>query len=68
MGSNKEYYYGKDANEKAESLKKVKDDSKNWLIYYIDENTNDKYVKVFLESHLQGGGPPRLIKISDFPF
>ncbi|WP_340067332.1 Imm27 family immunity protein [Ascidiimonas aurantiaca] len=65
---NKDYYYGKEADDKAESLKEIKVDSKNWRTYYLDENTNDKYVMVYLESHLQGGGPPRLIRISDFPF
>jgi len=68
MEENKDYYYGEEANNKAESLKEVEVDSKNWKTYYVNEDTNDKYVMVYLESHLHGGGPPRLIRISDFPF
>lgn len=68
MEKNKDYYYGQEADEKAETLKKVKVDSKNWHIYYLDESTGDKYIKIYLEGHLQGGGPSRLIRISDFPF
>jgi len=67
MEKNKEYYLGEEAEKKANSLKKVKVDDENWRVYYLDEETNDKYVKVYLESHLHGGGPPRLIKISDIP-
>lgn len=68
MKNNKEYYYGQEAEEKSAQLKKVKVDNEKWYIYYEDEETNDKYVKIYLEAHLHGGGPPRLIKISDFPF
>ena len=67
MEKNKEYYFGEDAEEKVKTLKKVKVDNENWRIYYLDEETDDKYVKVFLESHLHGGGPPRLIKITEIP-
>lgn len=68
MEENKDYYYGQEAEEKITTLKKIKSDDVRWYVYYIDEETGDKYVKIYLEGHLHGGGPPRLIRISDFPF
>ena len=67
MEENKDYYHAEDAERKADTLKKVKVDDENWKIYYVDEETGDSYVKVYLESHLQGGGPPSLIRISEIP-
>lgn len=64
----KEYYVGEEASEKAATLKEVKKSADGWDTYYIDEKTNEKFIMLYLESHLQGGGPPRLIKLSDFPF
>lgn len=67
MENNKDYYYGKDAEEKTATLRKVKVDDENWRTYYTDDETGDNYVKVYLESHLHGGGPSRLIKIGEIP-
>ena len=55
-------------NEKKQTLKKIKVDNINWLIYYLDERNNEKWVEEFPHSELQGGGPPQLRLLDKFPW
>ena len=36
---------------KRDSLKQVQIDGENWLIYYIDEKSDEKWVKKYPNSH-----------------
>jgi len=54
--------------QKINALKVEKIDSKNWLTYYIDEATNEKWIKEYLYPEMQGGGPPQLRRIDKFPW
>ncbi|MFH1149060.1 MAG: Imm27 family immunity protein [Actinomycetota bacterium] len=46
-----------------EHLTKVRVDSNNWAIEYVDEKTGERWIMDFPQGYLQGGGPPRLRKI-----
>lgn len=61
----------KDAIEmelKIKELKKVKIDGENWVTYYIDEKTSEKWIKEYPNSSYHGGGAPTLTKIEKFPW
>jgi hypothetical protein len=53
---------------KRASLKQIQIDGVNWLIYYFDEETGEKWVEEYPHSELHGGGPPQLRKIEKFPW
>lgn len=60
-----------DLNElykKLEVLKEVKADPVNWLIYYLDEKTGEKWLKEYPHSEYHGGGAPQLRLIDKFPW
>jgi len=59
---------GSSLNEKVKNLKKIKVDGKKWLVYYLDSETNEKWVKDYPESDYHGGGAPRLSLIDKFPW
>jgi len=54
--------------KKEASLKKIKIDNINWLTYYLDENTGQKWVKEYPHSEYHGGGAPQLRLIEKFPW
>ena len=51
-----------------EKLTKVRIDKENWLVYYLDERTKEKWVKEYPYSEMHAGGPPQLRKIEKFPW
>jgi hypothetical protein len=53
---------------KLNKLRKVKTDNHKWLIYYIDEANNQKWVKEYPESEYHGGGLPQLRELPRFPW
>jgi len=53
---------------KKASLKQIRIDSVNWMTYYIDEKTNEKWVEEYPYAEMQGGGPPQLRLIQIFPW
>ena len=53
---------------KRDMLKKMQVDIDNWLVYYLDEKTGEKWVSEYLFSERQGGGPPQLRQIEKFPW
>ena len=59
---------GEGLYRKIETLKQIKVDSDNWLIYYIDDANNEKWVKEYPESEYHGGGRPQLRLIRYFPW
>ncbi|MBC7873666.1 MAG: hypothetical protein H7Y01_06710 [Ferruginibacter sp.] len=54
--------------EKIKTLKQIKIDGENWLIYYVDEINGDKWVKEYPESEYHGGGPAQLKLVEKFPW
>lgn len=59
---------GDELDLKKIKLQKVRVDNINWLVYYIDENTNEKWVEEYINSGLHGGGPPQLRLLDKFPW
>jgi hypothetical protein len=53
---------------KLETLKEVKVDPVNWVAYYLDETTNEKWLKEYPHSEYHGGGVPQLRLIEKFPW
>ena len=59
---------GSEFYTKKESLKKVKVDTVNWNVYYIDDKTNEKWIEEYLYPERQAGGPPQLRLMDKFPW
>lgn len=59
---------GQEFYSKKGTLKKVKTDSDNWNIYYLDETTGEKWIQEYPYSEMQAGGPPQLRLINKFPW
>ena len=59
---------GIELESKEIQLIKVKTDSINWVVYYLDETTNEKWVKEYPQSENHGGGFPQLRLIDKFPW
>ena len=53
---------------KKETLKKIKVDKINWEAFYIDEESNEKWIEEYPFSEMQEGGQPQLRLISEFPW
>jgi hypothetical protein len=68
MESRKTILSGALLDNKLESLRRVKVDSTNWTVFYIDIMTNEKWVKEYPHSDMHGGGAPILKKIEKFPW
>ena len=49
-------------------LSQVRVDSENWLIYFINKETAEKWIKEYLNSGYHGGGTAQLRKIEKFPW
>jgi hypothetical protein len=45
-------------------LKQVRVDPENWEIEYVDERTGEKWLMDYPHAELQGGGSPRLRRVS----
>ena len=54
--------------EKQKTLKEVKIDAVNWVTYYLDELTGEKWIEERLFPEMQAGGPPQLRLIDKFPW
>ncbi len=54
------------ARLKIKSLDLVKVDHLNWLSYYIDPRTKEKWIEDRPQSEYHGGGPPRLRLVDNF--
>ena len=54
--------------QKIETLKVIKTDSINWLTYYLDESTGEKWIEEHMFPEMQAGGPPQLRKLERFPW
>lgn len=59
---------GAEMDSKVETLKKIKVDNVNWKIFYLDEKTEEKWVKEYPHSEMHGGGPSQLRLIDQFPW
>ena len=54
--------------KKLDTLEEIKVDSENWVIYYLDEATGEKWQKEYPHSECHGGGVPQLRSIKKFPW
>ena len=54
--------------KKLETLKEIKVDVVNWVTYYQDEETGEKWIEERLYPEMQAGGPPQLRLIDKFPW
>lgn len=59
---------GEEFYRRKELLQEVKNDVINWKTYYIDSNTDEKWVQEYSHSNYHGGGEPRLRLLSGFPW
>lgn len=59
---------GEDFYRKKALLEKVKVDAVNWVVYYIDNSTGEKWVEEYPHSEMHGGGAPQLRRINFFPW
>jgi hypothetical protein len=64
----KQVLTGEELYKKKAVLKKIRTDSVNWIIYYMDEVRNEKWLEEYPYSEMQGGGPPQLRKIAYYPW
>jgi hypothetical protein len=58
---------GDELSIKKTLLQKVRIDA-NWVVYYLDEKKNEKWVEEYPHSEMHGGGPPQLRLIEKFPW
>jgi len=54
--------------KKVATLHLVKIDAVNWVTYYLDEITGEKWIEEHLYPEMQAGGPPQLRLIEKFPW
>ena len=54
--------------KKIATLNEVKTDVVNWVNYFLDENTGEKWIEERLYPEMQAGGPPQLRLIDKFPW
>ena len=59
---------GDELIKKLKALKKLEIDKINWRIYYLDEQTNEKWIEERPFPEMQAGGPPQLRLIEKFPW
>ena len=59
---------GKELYAKKKSLLKIRIDNFKWMVYYVDEGTNEKWVEEYPDSGMHGGGAPQLKLIEKFPW
>jgi hypothetical protein len=59
---------GNDFYAKKAILTKVKVDNINWSVYYIDNNTKERWVEEYVNSEYHGGGAPQLRLLEKFPW
>jgi immunity protein 27 of polymorphic toxin system len=59
---------GEEFYRKIETLKEVKIDALNWVSYYVDESSGEKWAKEYPHSEYHGGGAPQLRSIEKFPW
>ena len=57
-----------DFYNKRDTLREIKVDSVNWLVFYIDDSNNEKWVEEYPFPDMHGGGPPQLRLIPNFPW
>jgi hypothetical protein len=54
--------------KKTKTLKEIKIDAVNWVTYYLDEQTGEKWIEEHIFSEMQAGGPPQLRLLVKFPW
>lgn len=59
---------GENFYNKRKLLKKIKTENINWEIFYLDENSGEKWIEEYPHAELQGGGIPQLRVIEKFPW
>jgi hypothetical protein len=59
---------GKNLYNKIATLKVESIDKENWLVFYLDIDTGEKWVKEYPDSSAHGGRPPKLRYIKNFPW
>lgn len=59
---------GEEFYKKRDTLKKLKVDNVNWVVYYFDEVNSEKWIEEYPFSEMQGGGPPQLRQLNYFPW
>lgn len=60
----KDFYEGNEAIQFAKArLRQIRVDAAKWEEEYEDIETSERWLMDYPQSHLQGGGPPRLRKI-----
>ncbi len=58
---------GVDLYKKLNTLQEKFIDKENWLVFYTDKETGEKWVKEYPYAEMHGGGPPQLRLIKKFP-
>ncbi|MDX2049439.1 MAG: hypothetical protein SFU87_21815 [Chitinophagaceae bacterium] len=53
---------------KRDSLKEIQTDCINWVTYFVDEKTGEKWIEEYIYPEMQGSGPPQLRLIKKFPW
>ena len=59
---------GEELYKKKEALRKLRTDNINWVVYFIDDETGEKWIEEYPFSEMHGGGPPQLRMIEKFPW
>jgi hypothetical protein len=59
---------GEELSNKKDTLNKIRVDNINWVIYYLDETTGEKWLEEYPFAEMQGGGPPQLRQIERYPW
>jgi len=59
---------GLDFYSKRKGLKEVQIDNVNWVSYYLDEISGEKWIEEYPYAEMQAGGPPQLRLIDKFPW
>ena len=54
--------------KKRDSLREIRVDNVNWITYYIDDASGEKWAEEYPHAERQGGGPPQLRLIEKFPW
>jgi hypothetical protein len=57
-------FWGAEAKKKAAELRKIGQDESKWEVYYEDDHSGERWVLDYPDSESQGGGSPRLRKIT----
>jgi len=51
-----------------EKLVEIKSEEDGWVTYFLDEKTNEKWIREYPNSDLHGGGSATLTQLEFFPW